>query len=285
MKEYCVIIDSAGVRVSVTSPNLELIQALKKSEFLVRYVPSYRILDKSIHVSANIVLRIGRPFFHLKYPKADYVNILYEEKDIVSLIEYLLERARQEVNIYCLHSSSVIVGGKNIIFWGGASGMGKTRLALALSERFGAQLYSDEKTLLNLKQNITVGGVTTIYLSKPYLQKKFEGVNFHQFFQPERSFPVGLFVYPNVEKNSNSVHIERWDTNKFGWHLYEELSRKIRGTSRRIFHNTLPVLSIDSLPIAKRRSAEVEAYIQKIPCYYMRGSEKLICENIIKLSK
>lgn len=199
------------------------------------------------------------------------------------MIEFLLEGVRQETGIYCLHSSSVVVNGRSIIFWGNASGMGKTRLALTLSEKFGAQMYSDEKTLLNLQKNITVGGIASIYLLKPYLKDKFGNADFYNFIPPGRFFPVGFFVYPHIDENSKSIYVERWDVNKFSWHLYEELSRKIRGTSRRIFNNTLPVSSIDSIPIATQRSLAVEAYVKSTPCYYMRGSEVLICENIMKL--
>lgn len=285
MKRYCLTIDSSGAHVSATSSEIELLQALARSEFLRRYVPSCRALNDLAPSVVNITLKTGKPSFLLKYPKAEYTNTSYEDKDIVSLVEFLFERARQEVGIYCLHSSSVIVKGRSVIFWGGASGMGKTQLALAMSEKFGARMYSDEKTLLNLRKNITVGGVASVYLLKPYLQDKFNDTGFHDFPQSKQSFPVGFFVYPNIDEHSRSVHAERWDADKFNWHLYEELSRKIRGTSRRIFHNTLPVLSIDSLPVAKQRSAEVELYTKKVPCYYMRGGEKLICERIVELCK
>ncbi|MEK7120250.1 MAG: hypothetical protein AAB824_01790 [Patescibacteria group bacterium] len=283
MNKYCITIDSAGAKVLVTSTDSNIIKKLEQSEFLQRYVPNCKILHDSVSAVANIILKTGKPDFFLKYPKAKYTNIFYEDKDIVSLIEFLLEGVRQEAGIYCLHSSSAVINGRNIIFWGNASGMGKTRLALTLSEKFGAQMYSDEKTLLNLQENVTVGGIASIYLSKPYLQDKFGNADFYDFIQPGKSFPVGFFVYPHIDEDSKSIHIERWGANKFSWHLYEELSRKIRGTSRRIFNNTLPVSSIDSISIATQRSLAVEDYAKSTPCYYMRGSEALICENIVKL--
>jgi len=285
MKKHYLAIDSARARVSVMSSDFKLIEALKYSEFLRRYVPGYRIVNDSALRTVSITLKTGKPCFLLKYPKAEYTNVSYEDKDVVSLIELLLERARQETGTYCLHSSSVIVKGRGVIFWGGASGMGKTRLALTMSENFNARIYSDEKTLLSLRKDLIVGGIASVYLLKPYLQDKFNGTGFHDFPQLKQSFPVGFFVYPNIDEHSRSAYVERWDAEKFNWHLYEELSRKIRGTSRRIFHNTLPVLSIDSLPVAKQRSMEVEVYTKRTPCYYMKGSEKMICKSIIKLCK
>ncbi len=284
MKKYYITIDSAGAQVQVSSTSAEWIHALASSPFLKSYVPNCRILRTSAKRASNLSIASGAPSFHLSHLKATYMNTSYEDRDIVSIVELLLEYKRQEMGIYCLHSSSAILGGKNIIFWGGASGMGKTRLSIALSEKYAAEMFSDEKTLLNLKKNTARGGVSAIYLAKPYLKNKFENVDFHQFIRSKSVVPVDFFVYPNVENNSRSLHVERWDTEKFNWHLYEELSRKIRGTSRRVLRNTLPVLSIDSLSIAKRRSEEVNAYTKKVPCYYMRGSEKLICEQILKLN-
>jgi len=77
--------------------------------------------------------------------------------------------------------------------------------------------------------------------------------------------------------------MERWSSEKFEWHLYEELTRKIRATSRRLFKNSLPVPSLDTSIISQKRSSRVKEFVKFISCYYMSGTEEQISKGIFKL--
>ena len=174
--------------------------------------------------------------------------------------------------------------GKVALVTGGASGMGKTRMALKISKNTNSSMYSDEKTILNLNKKLIQGGVNTAYLSKPFLKKMFDGDNYLKFNINKSTIPINFFVYPYVEEeNTGKPIIEKWESDKFEWHLYEELSRKIRGTSRRFFNMSVPAQSLDTSLISKRRSDEIKHFTKEVPCYFMKGSEEQIEKAILEL--
>ncbi len=284
MRKCQLIINSVNANIIISTKERAWIEHLRHSLFLKRYIPAYKILNYKTATHCQLNLKRGTPSFSINFPHATYINKAYNDKDIVSIAELLLERARQEANNYCLHSSGVIIDGKGVIFWGGATGMGKTRLALRLARKFHAQIYSDEKTVVNLRDRVMLGGVRVAYLSKSYFKKHHRGQSFY-YFSTDSNYcpvPIAFMIYPYVE-DSSKIYYEKWGQTKFNWHLYEELSRKIRATSRRLFNNTLPVLSLDSLKLAQTRNKEIKYFTQKTPCYYMRGNEDLLCRKIIQM--
>lgn len=282
MKKYYLTVKSFGAAVKVASLEKSWIKKLKNSKFLKRYVPCYEISKESKDAGCVLTLKSGYPRFYLEFPRATYSNLKYDEKDIVSLIEFLLECLRQKSGYYCMHSSSVAIGDRGVIFWGWASGLGKTRVVLSLVKNFGAKFFSDEKTLIDLKNVRMLGGVASVYLSKNYFKKYHRNKKFYDFALPCTHTKIAFLVYPQVSE-SKKLFIEKWSSEKLDWHLYEELSRKIRATSRRLFQNTLPVPPLDTPTLSKKRSLEIKKFIKKVPCYYMRGTEKQISEKILKM--
>ena len=284
MKEYFVIVKSYNAAVRICSNNKSDIDQISQSLFLRRYIPQYEIFLYRRHFDCDLKIQHSRSKkFSLKYPVATYFVSTYNEKDIISFAEFLLERARQERGLYCIHSSAATVRGRGIIFWGGASGMGKTRLALTLANMKDCLFFSDEKTLIDLPHNMMRGGVATAYLSKSHFQKTHGGKPFLEHNRAPSDVPIRFFIYPYVEEQSKNIIVERWFPEKFNWHLYEELSRKIRGTSRRIFANTMPLPSLDTQKLSEDRSRAVKKYTKKIPCYFLKGSESSIIKTIFKL--
>lgn len=283
MKKYCLIIKSLDSAVKVASSKMDWIKNLQHSEFLKRYIPNYEISENSQSVRCVLTLKVGRPRFALKFPCATYVNSKYDDKDIVSLVEFLFERLRQEKGFYCMHSSSVVINNKGVIFWGWASGLGKTRLVLSLVKNFGANFFSDEKTLIDIEKKLMLGGIRCAYLSKHYFKNIHENKKFLSFNPFPSPIKIAFLVYPQIS-DSKKLFMEKWDPEKLDWHLYEEFSRKIRATSRRIFKNSLPVLSLDTLALSRKRSLSLKQFVKFTPCYYMRGTEKQIAEKISKLA-
>lgn len=284
MKQHIVAVKSARATIHVIFSDSQWADDFRDSEFLKRYVPAYEFA--AVLGALDCVLRVKksmRHHFSIAYPEALYSASRYNEKDIVSFAEYLLERARQEKEDYCMHSSSAVVRGQGIILWGGATGMGKTRIALTLGAESGNYFYSDEKTLVDLKKNIMKGGVAVAYLSKPYFKKVGLAKQFLSFDARHEQIPIQCLIYAHVEEASRGAIVERWTPEKFNWHLYEELARKIRGVSRRLFNNTISVPSLDTQQLADRRSQLVARYVQKTHCYFIKGNEKAMARAIHKL--
>ncbi|MFA6593905.1 MAG: hypothetical protein WCT16_01480 [Candidatus Buchananbacteria bacterium] len=285
MLKSSLVIKSAGAAIEISSQNKKDIVKLKKSTFLKRYIPDGQIVTDMVmdqkKVDCRLVLHGGSEKLKLNYPQADYYTKKYNEKDIVSLAEYLLERARQERGIFCVHGSACVVNDQAIIFWGGASGMGKTSLSHDLGRKQWAKWYGDEKILIDLRRKTVCGRVATAYIKNG--QK-----NIYQSiignFSP--SIPIAFFVYPFLFKNSNDrLTWVRWPKEKFYWHLFEELNRKIRATSRRLFNNQEPIMPIDTIELARRRNVLIRGLIKTIPCYYTVGNSHLICGKIKSLIK
>jgi len=281
MLKSSLVIKSAGATIEISSQNKNNIVKLKKSTFLRRYIPDAQIEMVLKKVDCRLVLHRGPEKMKLNYPQADYYAKKYSEKDIVSLAEYLLERARQERGIFCVHGSACVINGQAVIFWGGASGMGKTSLSHDLSRTQGAKWYGDEKILVNLHKKTVCGRVATAYIKNG---KK-------NIYQPiigsfSQSIPIAFFVYPFLFKNDNGRLIwGKWPREKFYWHLFEELNRKIRATSRRLFNDQEPVMSIDTIELARRRNVLISGLIRVIPCYYTAGNSHRICDKIKSLIK
>jgi hypothetical protein len=285
MNQYSLIIGSSGSLVKIVSNNNEWIDLLRHSPFLKRYIPAVRI-DCEGDAQSILTLKVGKTHFRLLSPKqAEYSNTVFDERDIVSVVEYLLEYLRSSLGLYCLHASGVVLKSKGIIFWGGASGMGKTRMALALHKNYGARFYSDEKIILDLSKKTMVGGIPYAYLSKPSLKKSYDLSDFLLFDQIHEHVPIGLLVHVYIEDSTQGFHVEKWSEEKFNWHLYEELSRKARGTSRRLFGNSVPILSIDRATTAQKRCDDVNRFTKESTCYYIRGGEDEVCKKIIELQE
>ncbi|PIR66604.1 MAG: hypothetical protein COU51_03050 [Parcubacteria group bacterium CG10_big_fil_rev_8_21_14_0_10_36_14] len=282
MKNYYIIIKSLDSAVKVSSSYANWIEELKNSEFLKRYIPCYEILDKYKKYGSELVLKHGKPKFTLKFPNATYSNLKYDEKDAVSIVELLLERLRQENGYYCMHSSSVTIRNSGVIIWGWASGLGKTRLILNLVKDFGAKFFSDEKTLIDLKNNLMMGGVRQADFSKNYFKNVHKSKKMLDSTTNCKPTELAFLVYPQVSE-SKEIFIEKWSAEKLDWHLYEELSRKIRATSRRLFNNELPVSPLDTPVLSKKRSVAIKSFVQHMPCYYICGTEKQISGKIIEL--
>ncbi len=278
MSKHFVVIKSLSASILVISENAKDIKRLKSSSFLKRYIPSYSLDNSDKKSDCVLYLKKGSSKIKINYPTAYYYNNKYDEKDIVSLAEYLLERARQERGLYCLHGSACALGARTVIFWGGASGMGKTSLCHKLENNFGANFIADEKIIMNLKKLTMVGGVNVAY------KKNNQFINLN--IKPIQSITVHFFVYPFLSpENENKLEFIPWNNKKFEWHLYEELNRKIRGTSRTFFNGTEPVLSLDTINLAKKRIKAINWFVSRIKNYQIRGSSDKICNKVVKLIK
>lgn len=271
MSGQSILIKSGGCSVRIRAAEGKTLGIISESEFLGRYVPACEIVADTDVATDGPTIEISRGdrYFEMAYPYAKYRDANLDERDIISVAEMMLERERQANGIYCLHSSSAIVDGRGVVFWGGASGMGKTTMALSFAGLNGGRAYSDEKTLLDAATMKLVGGVRIAHLSKKELSQKHDA-DYLDLPKDDVIAPIALLVQPQVVPGAKLL-VEEWGRDKTEWHMYEELTRKIRGTSRRLFGNTLPVQSIDTDEIARRRSNDSRLITSSIPAIFVRG--------------
>lgn len=157
---------------------------------------------------------------------------------------------------------------------------GKTTLALELAENNGL-FYSDEKILIDLKNKKAVGRIKNQYLSNEYWKEKYGNKEYyeHTNLAKDIDYKISLLVQPIICEQS-SYTLDIWDASKFLWHLYEESSRKIRGTSRIFFDNTYPAISLDTKTLALDRLNLLKEFVKNVPAVYFKGSSKVAVELI-----
>lgn len=101
-----------------------IISAIVNDSFFYSYIPSVEILDSTAE-NIDAIIKIEETTENIL--DIDYPNIYYgykklNIKDIISLIEFIFERARQEKGIICIHGAGAIVNNNLIACWGPATG-------------------------------------------------------------------------------------------------------------------------------------------------------------------
>lgn len=257
----------------------EIWKRMIKMNIWENYIPSFSF-KRAKHGKNKLridlkILKKNKFRFKLEKDKVIYSNsfkIKEDFWDIATLSEYLLEKNRQKRGIYCLHSSTAIVNQKAIIFFGGATGMGKTTFAKEIFKSLNGSLFFDEKTLIDFTSQKVIGGILTDWNPQNIKSLKI----------PEKSYPIAFFIYPHIERQGRPV-IKKWNPQIFDWHLYEEVSRKIRGTSRRINNLSYPLLSLDTFQLSQKRVKLVETLTKNIDCFYLKGPVTEITKIIAKI--
>lgn len=196
---------------------------------------------------------------------------------MITVIEYCFELIRQREGIYCIHASASSQNNKAVVLMGGASGIGKTKVNYLLIEKHKFQFLSDEKTLLD-KDLQVLGGIDKFIINKKLLLKN-KGIEIAREKRQENKIPIGHIFQPVTTQNGE-LFVDEWNLGKANFHVYEELSRKIRGVSRRINKFTVPLDSIDNKEIAEERSKLSKRISERIPCATVYGSPEKVAKYI-----
>lgn len=271
MREIRFKSSKAVVKIIISADDYKLI---KNEEFLYSYIPSLEIYEeeKNKKFAAQIIIKKDKQnSLKFDFPNIEYNYIEFNTKDVISLIEYVLERCRQEKGIICIHGAAAVLKNNLIISWGPATGMGKTTLALELAKH--GNFYSDEKVLIDLEKKSGVGRIKNQYISNDYWRNKYGSNNSYKEIKTSKkiNYKIGLLVHPII-CDSNEFIIDVWNKEKFLWHLYEESCRKIRGTSRMFFNNTYPAPPLDTLELSKKRLELVKSFVNNIKGIYYKGN-------------
>lgn len=281
-------ISSKNCCIKIISKSINLKQLKKDlldNHLLYRFIPdlNFSIKQKQIVLSIEnqkkikINFSLKKPFIYGRYPSD------FNSTDIIVLSEYLLERLRQESGICTIHSSAIYKKNKSILFFVNLTGAGKTSLALYLHKKYQYQLFSDEKTLIDIKKIKLVGQTRKIFLpekTKNNLQSF--GLKLPKIINIKKTNSKNccLLIVPIIIPSATGVTVHQYRPDQLRWHLYEEVSKDIRLINGSIFNFSYPLQSLDNHQLAVSRQYFVKIISQQIPCYCIFGTLPDVAKKI-----
>ena len=231
-----------------------------------------------------------KDFVSLDYPLCRY-NHLFDHREIVVLAEYLMERCRQEKKgCYSLSSASASFRDSAVLFFGGATHLGKTSSMLTLVQKCGFEFLSDEKSIISLDALEILPGANSVPTRKKIIRDRFfnsdASQGFAQLVQANQNKKAKLFIYPHLDHGLEKPICYRLEPLDFFWLLTREFSSVIRGSVRMVNNFSYLIPSLDTQDLANKRIASTKNFCNMVPCYYFQGSldqiEKYIPEMLAK---
>jgi len=267
------LIKSHGAKCRLRA-NEGLVGKILNEDFLYHYIPDVEIgtLEEDVDVEFEESPNLERKA-KIDFPNAEFLSGV-EYRSVISTIDYLLERVRQEkYGIYCLNSATASQNSSAVTFWGGATNLGKTSSMLELVMERGFDFYSDERTLLCLDKKSVVGGSRTVATRKPILKEKTgESNEFYNCSPAEGSKKLELMIYPHLDHGLKKPIVYQFSPKDFHWLLSREFGVNIRGAIKYIDDYSYPLPSIDTQELAEKRTLETKKFTFEVPCYYFQGS-------------
>ncbi len=290
------MIISSGPANLLVICSADLENRLRTSTFLESYIPEAVISDNSSVYDHRLVLynsEIMYPEFNFGARESSLtgqINRLISLMDIITVIDYCLEFIRETKSVYCLHGSAVAKDDKGVVFIGAVSGLGKTTAAIHLCYHHGFSFVGDEKILID-QNGCLIGGSKRIIFNKEFLSQSLDpAINNLPLHDLKQKIPIcqtspqlKLLIIPIVSTHSVGVESEKWTEAKTNFHLYEELTRKIRGVSRRIQNFSFPLPSLDTPQLAGYRSDFCRSVSSKIRAHYFKGNLQEVTQTIVNL--
>jgi len=140
----------------------------------------------------------------------------------------------------------------------------------------GFELFSDEKTLLDIEGRKLYSGSKSVALRKKVLQKKLGSYKEFKMFDENscKKPSIEMFILPHLDhglKIPISYQLGKIDS---FWHLNKELTRRIRGGTKFIGNFQYPLQSIDNEELSLKRIDAIKNLTQVVPAYYFQGSLK-----------
>lgn len=261
-----------------------LLDSIVKNSFLQDYIPNMSLIEKNHNNDvAKVIIEESDKFsfsteenkqFKIKGKLGKHFSIV----DIITMIDYCLETVRQENGIYCIHGSASCARNKAVLLIGGASGIGKSKVNYFLVKNNGFQFIADEKILINKRFEI-VGGIKKFIVNKDLFLN-----NIDKNYVPNiciKKTEISFIIQPITTKNGE-FFVDYWDKKKINFHMYEELSRKIRGISRRINNFSIPLQSLDIYKYSLERSKISQSISKKIKGATIYGDPEYVANFISK---
>ncbi len=272
-------IESFGSVCQINADN-RLLDEIKVDKFTKHFIPGANFVDSEPNVTLS-QRDIEKPV-QIEYPTGHFKDGL-SSRDIVTVAEYLLERSRQSNGLYALSSSSASKNSKSVIFWGGATNLGKTSSMIKLVDDYGFEFISDEKTIVSLENHRVIGGSESIPVRKRVIGSLVKG-ELGQFHQPTQrvrgSTNLSLMIQPHIDDGRKEPIVYLLNSDDFYWHLTREVSQPIRGTTRLVDGFNYQLVSIDTEDLSKKRTSSTRVLCRDVPCFYFQGSLDQISEFV-----
>lgn len=239
----------------------------------------------------------------------------YKDGQVLAYIGFwLMEAQRQADLMYTMHSSALSLDGNGVLLLG-HSGSGKTSVLLALGEKYGGEIVSNDLTVVSydpVAQNMfLVDGTREIRLRLasvktkfPHLAKLFpnEG-NLSPWENKIAVSPEDVGMKINKEqkpvKSAFLVHLDSDATENLVVYrengifvrctLYEDMSRIVRGSAISLFGKQNNILgyipSLDNSQFHQGRVDAIEFILNKIGLWNISGGNiDQICEAIARIT-
>jgi hypothetical protein len=266
------IINSVNVKGEITAQD-SLIEKILSDSFTFHYIPNGTISrgkgSVKVYTDPNL-----KKLVQMEYPEA-ILSGDADNRSYVVLCEYLMERERQDkLGICSISSSSVYKGDEGILFFGGATNLGKSTCALELVDN-GYTFFSDEKTLLNLEKGLMVGGSRGIPLRKEIIKKRFvnDPGSFKEIKCDEYKTPqVKLIILPHLDHGLKEPIINPFAPLDLFWHLTKEFSRRIRGDTKFVNYFEYLLPSLDTEELAQKRISITKDFVKGVEGFYFQGN-------------
>lgn len=195
-------------------------------------------------------------------------------KSVIVLIEALLERLRQQKQLYTFHGVVVSKINTNtaVGFIGNLSGIGKTTLGSYASEN-GWGWHADEKFTVSEGEIV---GCTSGLLSDSKTQLASKGL---KPTPSNKKLQLKVLCTPMVTTESTLTKFNLSYQKKL-WIYNDELTRNIRLINGNLDGFSSPLPSLDSNDLAIIRYKNIEKLAANTDLYFMRGKPKLILDEL-----
>lgn len=261
------------------------------SDFHLKYIPECYILLESNTSDFQLELFQAQDFDFQLIVEENLAKIsgpldlnLPSKEAVIVLVDYIFEYLRGFDCVYSVHGSAFSYLNKGYLMLGQMSGLGKTSLTLSMVLNYGASFIGDDKILINGTK--IVGGAKKIHFNKIELFKQF-GNQIHESsikdIQQIIKFQNGdstldKIIFPICVKGAEFYYRELSEAD-LEFALYEEMSRKIRGISKRIA-DKYPIASIDTVEISINRLKIAKKIAKKVKGIYITGDIESITNYI-----
>ena len=267
----------------ISFDSVDLFNFVKNSEFWKIYAPDLYMVPEVERT--DFLLSISTNFLEINFTN-NVLEIPSENispEDVITIVDYIYEAKRNTNGIYTLNSSVCIYQDSNgVILFGGSTAMGKTTLVRHMSSQDDFSMYSDDKVLLDLNGLKIINGSKYIHLNKTSLITEFnEAQDYVELKDVENTgdVKISLFVYGYLTQGFSEHEI--WPKEKFAWHIYEAVTKRIRGVTRRIGNGLLALPSIDTYELSKKRINDINKLCDSVQCLFIKDSPENVT-NIIK---
>jgi len=265
-------LESVKIKGEITAQD-SLIERILSDPFTFHYLPNGLVSQGNGDIMVSTNPNLKKPA-QINYPEAS-LSYKADNRSYVVVCEYLMERERQEkLGICSISSSSVYKENNGILFFGGATNLGKSSCALELVDN-GYTFFSDEKTLLNLEKGLMVGGSRCIPLRKEIIKKRFMNNNgsFEEIkYDSSKTPKVRLVILPHLDNGLKEPIITKFSPLDLFWHLTKEFSRRIRGDTKFINYFEYLLPSLDTEELAQKRITITKDFVKDVEGFYFQGN-------------